>query len=181
MVKLPPRSMTTSITCGRIMESMMWPERTSLAVCRVSLTRRGPRSARLAPKGRNSKRRNARLVPEGRNARSLGQGAQDAVDLGAQLLRCTARVAVEHDAAAGRQQRRGSIPVPGRLDRATQVTALGSNAGNQERELGGLAHVGDRLRSGGPHDQTDVAVAIQLFGQTRHVEEDRLAPRVEVL
>src|SRR5438132_9359377 len=132
MVKLPPRALTTSITCGRIMESMMWPERTSRAVCLVSLMRRSPRNARLAPKGRNSKGQNARLVPRGRNARSLGQGAQDAVDLGAQLLRCPARVAVEHDVAAGRQQRRGSIPVPGRLDRAIHNTALGSNAENQQ-------------------------------------------------
>ena len=48
MVKLPPRSMTRSITCGSIIESMMWPVSTRRAVCRRSLTRSAPTTALIS-------------------------------------------------------------------------------------------------------------------------------------
>src|SRR5438270_5225641 len=152
------------------------------------------RWARFVQKGPNPVRRRARFVqkgpnPPGRRARFVQNGPDrgswqcryDRVDLGSQSLRGAAGVSVEHDAPARRQQRRSPIPVPCRLHRTTEVATLRSDPRDEKWKLRGAAHLGDRLRSGGADDQAHIAVAIQLVGQSRHVQEYGLPSSVQVL
>src|SRR5712691_1118107 len=165
MVKLPPRSMTMSITCGSIIESMMWPLRTSRAVCFRSW--RGPREVTAQPQ-------------TSWGFRSRAHSGDD-VDLVLQRFRLAARLRREQDAAARRYQARGRVAVPRGAHRSLDVAALRADAGKQERQVGPATHLADLRRRGRPDDQADVAMPVQSLGQLDDVAVDGLAPGVEVL
>src|SRR5438067_2140587 len=178
--------MTRSITWGRIIESMMCPVSTSLALCLASLMR--PRHSAgkplLAPKPRIGPRPGALLAPKTAN-RGAGCRSYDladhCVDLGAYAGGGSRRVVVEEDRAAHRDEAGRRITVPCRPHRGRDIATLRAYSGNQKRQLRGLAHVGDGGRCGRADDQAHVAVPVGALGHVRDAKEERRAIRIEVL
>src|SRR5258706_3544335 len=165
MVKLPPRSMTMSMTCGRIIESMMWPVSTSRAVCfRVS---RGPRELTAKP-----------LSSWGfRSCRHAG----GCVDLTPERLGLSGGTLRKDHASAGGDEAGRTIAVPRRLHRAFDIAALRADARNQERQRRRSPDLGDLCGRGRTDHKTNVACGIEPLPELGDVHVDGLAPGLQVL